>query len=109
MRALPENIDRRHVLPELARAIRDGGQYSQVMPEINSYYRVYYPAFVDKVSPLICCLNRDQKLSTQNLKQECLQPETATAMYCTQRNHYTAFSLFQKQILHKFTTRMIFR
>ena len=31
MRAIPEN-----------RAIRNGGQYSKVLPEINSYYMDYY-------------------------------------------------------------------
>ena len=34
------------VMPKLARALRDGGHYSQVMPELNIYYRGYYPVSV---------------------------------------------------------------
>ena len=34
------------VMPELARALHDGGHYSPVMPELNIYYMVYYPASV---------------------------------------------------------------
>ena len=43
LRAIPENIDRRQSTAELARAIIDGGQYSKILPEINSYYMDYYP------------------------------------------------------------------
>ena len=38
------------VMPELARALRDGGHYSPVMPELNIYYMDYYPASVIKSS-----------------------------------------------------------
>ena len=31
-------------MPELARALRDGGQIFDVMPEINRYYMDYYPS-----------------------------------------------------------------
>ena len=35
MRTIPENIDRSQSI--------DGGQYSNVLPEKNSYYMDYYP------------------------------------------------------------------
>ena len=36
------------VMPELARALRDGGHYSQVMPELNVYYGLL-PGFSNNV------------------------------------------------------------
>ena len=34
------------VMPEPARALHFGGHYSMVMPDLNIYYMVYYPASV---------------------------------------------------------------
>ena len=42
LRAIPENIDRRQILTEN----NDGGQYSKVLPKINSYYMDYYPGLL---------------------------------------------------------------